>query len=85
MRLSPFGKEHATLPVDSTTEKDHPLRHRRKMESDQLDCQQIKGLSELLPLKQNLDVVSLIESYSEVDSHRYRILKNFPFSESLVD
>ncbi|PWT97122.1 MAG: hypothetical protein C5B53_08495 [Candidatus Melainabacteria bacterium] len=78
MRLSPHGHERASLPLTFAVESDHPLQHRRKMEADHLDFRQIKGLPELLPLKQKLDVLSLIESYSQADSHRYRILKDFP-------
>jgi 2'-5' RNA ligase len=85
MRLSPHGKERAKLPVTWASDSDHPLRHRRKMEADRLDFRQIKGLAELLPLKQKLDVVSLIESYSQADSHRYRILKDFPLVGSQGD
>ena len=80
MRLSPAGSTQATLPTSLATDDSHPLRSRQKKQVDQLDYRKIKGLSDLLPLIQNLGVISLIESYDQAGSHTYRILKNFPLA-----
>jgi 2'-5' RNA ligase len=84
MRLNSFYSGRAE-GQNSPDENGHPLSSQREMRANELSYLKIVGLADLLPLVHKLETISLIESYNDGDSHKYRILKQFPLSQGRSD